>query len=884
MNRFDKPRQYDYSFDRYMPELYMPNFEAWGQVVTNRAKEDAAMQELLAKMPKYIEEGEYSYKNDKGETITEKYGDTEAFKNYAQKIEGFQKAINEAALAGDGNRYRQLMKEAQREISKDWGAMGTATILEERQKGFTEGMKKLKEYEEKATDGGKWAAVNKNYAQLQFLKGVGVYKPDDSGYKGIIEPSVFPYVDIKEEALKYMKEAGYNDIEIENLPETNGWQFRSRTKSITDEALKGLNEHLRSENFAKQYEIERFGVFQKSDFSDIQAGVDEHNQKVDDVNKQFDKTQALNLDLENEGDKNADKVKKLQEGLKAFGLYNGEIDGKYGPKTAEAAKKFKSYTKEQLGVQELTPQQYVQKGLESKYRTVAYGTIDYLKSDVLSQPYLLWLKNNYDVGLENLRQSIVKEANSPSATYGQDVPIDYGNTQKDSQEATANRGRAEDALFVSTSRYFWNKGTESSTVTKTNMDSFYNATIEIYNKNPKITAEELKNELWNEWRYNVKDANVLLLDLQNEIYQDAYNEYQNAKITEANFEGKIAESVDVTMEVLERNDLFESGNASAGVEYVLAPGITVVNPNTGNDYYALKETVRKILNKKDSELNELQKTIKAEALKRVENLPAEKRGGGYRKSVQYTPSKGTQTYAQLETNREAYTNKSVQAAVIAVKPEYAPLWESGDVALSGGRIGYPSLLGATTGIEIPLVKSVGGKQVLDPLIVPLNKVFPQSVRKSLAANMVIDCYYEDGKIKSGADGDPLHVAGIFAFVENTGKDILTNQGAEARMKKTKDGDPAIPLIGWQYTEGDTQYQYQITGRKGANGKAYYSLQTDDNFASGAPVWRTIDNFEDIESAEAAWGVFSVKPKYYEKVKNVAKRGSERFKFLPQNNK
>ena len=876
MNRFDKPRQYDYSFDRYMPEFYMPNFEAWGQVVANRAKEDAAMQELLAKMPKYIEEEEYSYKNDKGETITEKYGDTEAFKNYAKKIEGFQKAINEAALAGDGNRYRQLMKEAQREISKDWGAMGTATILEERKKSFVEGMKKLKEYEEKATDGGKWAAVNKNYAQLQFLKGVGVYKPDDSGYKGIIEPSVFPYVDIKEEALKYMKEAGYNDIEIENLPDNKGWQFKSRTKSITDEALKGLNEHLRSENFAKQYEIERFGVFQKSDFSDIQEGVTEHNQKVAVVNKQFDETQALVTALEND-DKTKDKVKELQKGLKAFGLYDGEIDGDYGPKTSEAAKKFKSYTKEQLGVQELTPQQYVQKGLESKYRTVAYGTIDYLKSDVLSQPYILSLKNGYDINLEKLKQRIAVKESGPTASFGQDVAIDYGNIQEDAQVATNNKQRMEEVFLKQTQTYFWNKGDETRPVTKTNMNDFYSATIEIYNENQNITAEELKNELWNEWGYNVKDANVLLDDLKNNRYQKTYEEFQSAKINEANFAGRSAESAEIVLKNLDKNVFVNRGLGDAP-NVVFRRGVEL--QIDGKNQFVTKEQIKNILIGQDSQLTPEEQKIKAAVLKKEKAIPADKKQDGYRKEVHYDPSKGGLVADQLSTTERDFRNESIQTAVSKVKPEYAQLFANNNLLLDkeGGGLGFPTILGSSTGIVIPLVNTSGDKPSKESVTVYLSDIYPPSERQELAKNMVLDNFDQEGHF-IGKGASSLHIGGIFSFVENTGRNIVTNEGAKSLMKNRKAGEDALPIITWTYQKEGKEFKFQISGKRDAGGREYYILQNDNNFGLNAPPsWQTIDSFEDIESAEASWGVRIVNPDYYEEVKERPKTFSPKFRF------
>ena len=879
MNRFDKPVQYDYSFDRYMPQFTLPNFQLLAGALEGQEQKQAELEMLATKAPKYIEEGEVSEKDNQGNLVTKKYGDTEAYKQVMAETNQIMKDMETAHLTGDMAKINAVRNEGMRKLKNLWGPMGAATILEERYKGFTEGLKKLKEYEEKATDGGKWAATNKAYATLQFYKNVGVYKIDDSGYKGVIEPSVFPYIDIQEEALKYMKQIGYKDIEIETMPGKDGWQFKTRTRQVTDEALKGLNEHLRSQNFQQQYEIERHGVFQRTDFSDIEGGLKEHNEKVKAVNVQFDETKNLAEQLEN-GEKSKDEVKKLQQNLKAFGLYNGSIDGDYGPKTAEAAKKFRSFTKEEMGVQELTPAQYVQKGIENKYRTVAYGTIDFLKSDVLSAPYLLYLKNGYDVSLAKLQQQIVKEVNSPSASLGQDVPMDYGKVQQDSQAANANKQTASDILLKSTQAYFWDKGGKEK-VTEQNMEDFYKATIDIYNANPNITAEQLKGMLWNKGEYNVNNAQGLLDDLKDKRYQGNYEEYQNAKIRAANFEGRMVETADNVIKNLESAFFVPAASEEYGSDVEMDDA--QIDPQLeitvdGKPYFVTKPTVERIL--KANQLSPQDLKIKAAILEKEKNIPADKKQGGYRKAVQYNPAKGEQTESYLGTIENKIRNEALQTAVTAVRNDLAKPYASNQIELDNERIGKPTILGSTTGIEIPLVNKSGTGVAKDAVIVDLKDVLPAPERRFLAEFMVLDCFDEQGNIKHGAGGSALHTGGIFAFIESLGerRNMITNEGAESMMKKRKEGDPALPIITWQHVKNGEEYSFQISGKKDQGGKTYYMLQKDDNFGAGQPSWQTIDMFSDVESAEASWGVWSVEPMYYEMVKRTNKTGSEKFKF------
>lgn len=890
MNRFDKPVQYDYSFDRYMPQFTLPNFQLLAGALENQEKQQQEFETLGTKAPKYIEEGEVSEYDQQGNLVTKKYGDTEAYKQVMAETDQLMKDMESAHLTGDMATINRVRNDAMRKLKNLWGPMGAATILEERYKGFTEGLKKLKEYEEKATDGGKWSASNKAYATLQFYKNVGVYKPDDSGYKGVVEPSVFPYVDIKEEIIDYMKKAGYTDIEVERLPYSEGWQFKSKVKEISNDALKGLEEYLRSENFSKQYEIERHGVFQKTDFSDIQENLNEHNQKVQAASNQFDETLKLGEDLEtNKND--ANKVKRLQENLKSFGVYNGNVDGVYGPQTAEALKKFKVHDKEEYGIRELTPQEFVQKDLYSKYRKIAYGVIDYAKSDTLSGPYLMWWKDQYDKQNIQLQKEIAKEINAPTAALGQNTPANFGTISDQAFQSQVTAETAKNKLTVATQTYFWNRiGNDEKPIPITNENAldFYNTTIDIFGKNPNITAEQLKNELYNQGKFNVRDPEMLLRELQGGNYQKAYREYENAKTQGENYNAQLERATEVTLENIKNHQetLIENKPDDFGRTYnkgsawdegtrerqrtFIATGRGFVVNVDGTPTNVFTEDAKRILQTPVAKLSPHDQKIKNGLLNIERNLPEDQKETRYRRAAHFNPPKGGETDNFLNTTNEDLTIDQISSALLKVKPELAPLIQAGKVVIKN-KLGKPTPFGEKSGITISYTQE-GTEQ---EEIVYLEDVLPPDQRQRLAQAMVLDNFDEQANIKSGAEGSPLHISGLFAFVEKTGRNYLTNEGAERLMQKEKNGSPGRQIFKWQYVQDNKEHTFDVWGIKDAAGNLSFLLRKDAGSGNMVPIKndKQESSFTDIESALSTWGVMMTKPEYFQVVKKAYKQGS-----------
>lgn len=75
INRFDRPVNLDYNYTPYMPELFMPDFNAIikaGQVQDQITEES---NKLASTKPNYIPTTQYDYYDEHGNKATKTFGD-----------------------------------------------------------------------------------------------------------------------------------------------------------------------------------------------------------------------------------------------------------------------------------------------------------------------------------------------------------------------------------------------------------------------------------------------------------------------------------------------------------------------------------------------------------------------------------------------------------------------------------------------------------------------------------------------------------------------------------------------------------------------------------------------------------------------------------------
>ena len=280
MNRFDKPRQYDYSFDRYMPQFYTPDIKLWAGVMDQKQKEDAAMEALLAKMPKHIETQEYKeIDTETGEWVSGAFGDTGAKLAYVQKVEGWRDRLTEAALKGDKKEYSRLMMEAQRDLNKDWAPGGAAETMNRRAEEHEANMAAINEAASKDIQ---YSSVNLPYAMSRYRQQVGQLKPGETG-KYIGKVNIYPFLDVQEKANDFAKKLGLDKNTVKKLKQGPGgiYEITEWGQGVSPDDQKAILGYINSPMFRQQMDIEKFQLAQSfGDPEVIKDAVSEANEKM----------------------------------------------------------------------------------------------------------------------------------------------------------------------------------------------------------------------------------------------------------------------------------------------------------------------------------------------------------------------------------------------------------------------------------------------------------------------------------------------------------------------------------------------------------------------------------------------------------------------------
>jgi hypothetical protein len=390
MNRYDTPLKYDYSFNKYMPEFFTPNFQAWGQVMANEEQQDDLTKALSERMPVYIPKGKITDVDANGNMIETEFGDQASFDAYRSNVAKLEAELEATAQTGNMAAYREKRKEVMRRLNKDWQPGGHAATLETRYKSYVDGLKKLKEQGEKSSE---WGSVNRTFAQNQFYKSVGRHDPQRQEYQGVGDPEPYPYLDVQKEITAFAKELGYNDVKIEHRD--GKWVVTEHDKYVPKENREKLEAYLENPKFSQQYQIEAYNRLQNTDPVGMKVAMDKENAKFDVLQKENDEIHDLSL----QEVMSREELLKVQQGLKNRG-YNVTVDGVLGEETRAALRQFNTTYNPNM-FQNMKYQnlgQFVGEKTKQEYGTIATGVFNNLRHEEKDYD-ALWM-TNYKNGLE----------------------------------------------------------------------------------------------------------------------------------------------------------------------------------------------------------------------------------------------------------------------------------------------------------------------------------------------------------------------------------------------------------------------------------------------------------------------------------------------------
>lgn len=211
INRFDRPVNLDYNYTPYMPELFMPDFNAIlkaGQVQDQITEES---NKLASTKPNYIPTTQYTAYDEHGNPTTKTFGDTAGFEAYQGKQKEWQDRLTKAKLSGDANVFNSERDRIADEVKQSMLPDGQFYNLETRYKNYATQLQNMQK-EKAMEDNGYKTAGNYGHDVMNFYNGIGEYKGDGKtssnfGY------NITPYTDIYEMLDKYadnIKSSGYN--------------------------------------------------------------------------------------------------------------------------------------------------------------------------------------------------------------------------------------------------------------------------------------------------------------------------------------------------------------------------------------------------------------------------------------------------------------------------------------------------------------------------------------------------------------------------------------------------------------------------------------------------------------------------------------------------
>jgi len=340
ISRFDKFTPRDYNMEWYVPQEFMPNFEAWDKMLASKqTKYDTAIA-LSQKLPKHLANrvdlaGEYKAKTD-------------------QAINDISQAYTKDITAGD-----RMIRDYGINLNRDWQAGGLAYELEQEVADYAKAQEEITKYYKDAKAEN---SANKNLAMYKLQEAAKKdfkFDPNTGLYtRATISAETTPYVDIMEEAQKVVKEikdSGSTQI-AQISPQ---WFKKIKTEGVTEETIRGVaNELLQQPKYADQLAVELWNT--KRQYTPDQLTAIEDQAKKDFLTGLDQSSKLLNEKIKTEKG-----ARQIQTELANAGYYDGDIDGKFGKKSKDAYNKYIADQKQQ--VDKITADGVLTQQLKSNY-------------------------------------------------------------------------------------------------------------------------------------------------------------------------------------------------------------------------------------------------------------------------------------------------------------------------------------------------------------------------------------------------------------------------------------------------------------------------------------------------------------------------------------
>lgn len=195
INRFDRPVNLDYNYTPYMPELFMPDFNAIikaGQVQDQITEES---NKLASTKPNYIPTTQYDYYDEHGNKATKTFGDETAFRIYERKQRDWQDRLTKAKLSGDANVFNSERDRIADEVKQSMLPDGQFYNLETRYKNYATQLQNMQK-EKSMDDAGYKTAGNYGHDLMNFYNTIGEYKDNTSQISSNFRYNITPYTDI----------------------------------------------------------------------------------------------------------------------------------------------------------------------------------------------------------------------------------------------------------------------------------------------------------------------------------------------------------------------------------------------------------------------------------------------------------------------------------------------------------------------------------------------------------------------------------------------------------------------------------------------------------------------------------------------------------------
>lgn len=887
MNRFDKPVQYDYSFDRYMPQFTLPNFQLLAGALEGQEQKQAQFEELANKLPQYIQSGTIEDIDPiTGKKVSFSYGDTESYNLLVEKNKQLQAEMEAAFQTGDMAIINQVRNKVMREVQKIHGPTGWATGL---QKRYDDHIKYLESIQKRADEDADWNAVNRKYAERQYLANIGKHDPAAQNFRNVNAPLMYAYTNIEKEIQDFASKTGDQKVKIERKPDDSGWQITEGREEATPEAIASIEAFINNPRLNEQYKIERYNMFNAA------GGLDKINAGMADYNKGLDlRTQLMNKakDLLAKPNKTKAEEEQLTEAYLMLGFAKPEMkDGVRVINTVQAEQTLRDAPSDYFELKKINdPVGFAQKQLENRYMLSGKGALDVGYEYTLTRdPYwVAYQKRSWDIELEDYKQSFTNQPQFGTFSSG-DVNTDPIETVNSLQQAQQNLDDLQQGYQTNLGLYFINSKlnpTEQMNDILKNSSMIMRKAGQIASIfKPGMTVAQLGQELIRIGipEQNVRNGNIQKLhdDLTSNDFQRQYQGLQNAQV-EANNKRAEAEQIVFDNDGLFKDldlgfsyKLFDPNNES----YVTKRSAQGGGSATVGDYKyknAMKYNVGKeeyiiskgeadwLFSKPYNELTPYQKqhrdaiTVTIAKTPEAQKVPAQK-------SLVTVFGKGN----TADVLNLLQTHLNVSRDVLSQIPQQEIYTKQGvnildpkDIKVTVGGLGI-----GDNGLPVVELKLSRAKEGGEPLQQGATVKIPLSslTTEEFGDRAIKDAFFDDAITNTGewrATETDKYNAGQIAFYYETGSSLTLQNAAVQQMRREKNNTEK-PIKEFSATKDNQKFSWIIYGIKDAQGRISFDVR---KIEGNKPVSVKNGKFQNIQDAQSWVGYLLTQPNWIETVR------------------